>query len=108
VFARKWSRRTIWIAASVVAVAVVSGAFLFRTRQTVAVVQVPFSDLLRDLDRNVVSEVVVNGDMLDFKHKDGRIYRTVAPASYVTANAAFVPDLAKKGVRLDVQSATDQ
>ena len=61
-FARKWSRRSIWIAASVAALAVVSGTFMFRTRQTVAVTQVPFSDLLRDLDRSVVSEVVVSGD----------------------------------------------
>jgi cell division protease FtsH len=108
VFARKWSRRNIWIAAAVVALALVSGSFLLRTRHTVAVTQVPFSDLLRDLDRGVVSEVVVNGDTLDFKQTDGRLFRTVAPASYVTANAAFVPDLAKKGVRLDVQSGTDQ
>jgi cell division protease FtsH len=108
VFARKWSRRSIWIATAVAALVVVSGAFLFRTRQIVAVTQVPFSDLLRDLDRSVVSEVVVNGDTLDFKHTDGRLFRTVAPASYVTANAAFVPELAKKGVRIDVQSGTDQ
>jgi len=108
VFARKWSRRSIWIAAAVAALAVVTGTFLLRTRQTVAVTQVPFSDLLRDLDRSVVSEVVVNGDTLDFKHTDGRLFRTVAPASYVTANSAFVPELAKKGVRLDVQSGTDQ
>jgi len=96
------------IAAAVVALAVLSGGFLFRTRQTIAVTQVPFSDLLHDLDRSVVSEVVVNGDTLDFTHTDGQRFRTVAPASYVTANAAFVPELAKKGVRLDVQSGTEQ
>jgi cell division protease FtsH len=108
VFARKWSRHPMWIAVAVVAVAVVSGAFLIGTRPTVAVAQVPFSDLLRDLDRGVVADVVVNGDALDFKHKDGRAFRTVAPASYVTANAAFVPELAKKGVRIEVQSASEQ
>ena len=107
-FARKWSRRTIWIAVPVVAAAIVSGALLFRARQPVTVAQVPFSDLLRDLDRGVVAEVVVSGDTLDFKHTDGRLFRTVAPASYVTANATFVPELAKKGVRIDVQSASDQ
>src|SRR5262245_12765848 len=108
VSARKWSRRSIWIAAAIAALAVVTGTFLLRTRQTIAVTQVPFSDLLRDLDRSVVSEVVVNGDTLDFKHTDGRLFRTVAPASYVTANSAFVPELARKGVRFDVQSGTDQ
>ena len=91
-----------WIAAAVVVLAVVP-ASCSATRRAVAVTQVPFSDLLRDLDRGAVSEVVVNGDTLDFKLTDGETFRTVAPANYVTANAAFVPDLAKKNVRIDVQ-----
>jgi cell division protease FtsH len=97
-----------WIAASVLLLAAVSGAFLLHNRQALAVAQVPFSDLLRDLDRGVVKEVVVTGDTLDFKRADGRVFRTMAPANYVTANAAFVPDLAKKGVRIDVQIASEQ
>jgi cell division protease FtsH len=108
VFARKWSRRTIWIAAAVIALAVTAGAFLLHTRQAAVITQVPFSDLLRDLDHGVVAEVVVSGDTLDFKRTDGHSFRTVSPASYVTANPAFVAELAKKGVRIDVQSATDQ
>jgi cell division protease FtsH len=96
------------IAASVVLLAAVSGGFLLHNRQALAVAQVPFSDLLRDLDRGVVAEVVVTGDTLDFKRADGRVFRTMAPANYVTANAAFVPDLAKKGVRIDVQTASEQ
>ena len=48
--------------------------------------------------------MVVNGDTLEFTVADGHIYRTVAPANYVTANAAFIPDLAKRHVRIDVQS----
>jgi len=108
VFARKWSRRTIWVVAPVIAVAVIAGAFLLHTRQAAVITQVPFSDLLRDLDHGVVSEVVVNGDTLDFKRTDGHSFRTVSPASYVTANSSFVPELAKKGIRIDVQSATDQ
>ena len=97
-----------WIAASVLLLAAVSGAFLLHSRQALAVAQVPFSDLLRDLDRGVVKEVVVTGDTLDFKRADGRVFRTMAPANYVTANAAFVPDLAKRGVRIDVQIASEQ
>jgi cell division protease FtsH len=108
VFARKWSRRAMGIAASVVLLAAVSGAFFLHNRQGLAVAQVPFSDLLRDLAGGVVTEVVVTGDTLDFKRADGRLFRTTAPANYVTANAAFVPDLAKKGVRIDVQSASEQ
>ena len=33
---------------------------------------------------------------------------TTAPANYVTANATFVPDLAKKHVRIDVQTLPEQ
>ena len=107
-FARKWSGRAMWIAASVLLLAAVSGAFLLHNRRALAVTQVPFSDLLRDLDRGVVAEVVVTGDTLDYKRTDGGAFRTMAPANYVTANAAFVPDLAKKGVRIDVQIASEQ
>src|SRR5204863_1716076 len=79
-----------------------------RARTTVEVVQVPFSDLLRHLNSGEVAELVVNGDTLDFKLNSGQSFRTVAPANYVTANAAFVSDLAKRGVRIDVRSAPEQ
>ena len=97
------------IAAAAV-LACVAGATLFvvRARSIAVTPQVPFSDLLRRLDGGAVQEVVVNGDTLDFKLKSGQAYRTVAPANFVTANAAFVPDLARKGVRLDVQAVAEQ
>ncbi len=83
---------------------VASGGFMFlRARQAHAVVQVPFSDLLRHLDSGAVSAVLVNGDILDFTLASGSTFRTIAPANYVTANAGFVTDLAKRRVRIDVQ-----
>jgi cell division protease FtsH len=109
VFGRKFSRRFIFITAAVVLFALAAGAVaLVRTRSTVVVAQVPFSDLLRHLDSSAVKEIVVNGDTLEFKLASGQTFRTVAPMNYVTANAAFVPDLAKKGVRIDVQTVTEQ
>ena len=108
-FGRKFSRRFILITAAVVMLAIAIGALtLLRTRSTVAVAQVPFSDLLRHLDGSSVKEIVVNGDTLEFKLASGQTFRTVAPMNYVTANAAFVPELAKKGVRIDVQTVTEQ
>ena len=106
-FARKWSRRTIWIAAVSVALLIVVGIGL-RARTGVDVAQVPFSDLLRHLDNGAVAELVVNGDTLDFKLTSGQAFRTVAPANYVTANASFVPDLAKKNVRIEVRTLPEQ
>ena len=106
---RKWfRRRNIWIATGV-AVALLSVAVVgVRSRSAVKVPQVAFSDLLRDLDRGVVSEVVVNGDELRIALNDGRAMRTTAPANYVTANPSFVSELVSKGVRIDVQTASEQ
>jgi cell division protease FtsH len=80
---------------------------LLRAHDAVAASQVPFSDLLHDLDRGVVSDVTVNGDTLEFTRTDKTMGRTNAPANYVTANTAFIADLAKRHVRIDVRTAPD-
>ena len=106
---RKNSRRAILFTAIVLLVLASGGlTLLLRARSARVVEQVPFSDLLRHLDRGAVSEVIVNGDTLDFKLVSGESFRTVAPASYVTANAAFVPELAKRNVRIDVRTVSEQ
>src|SRR5205085_3633709 len=78
-----------------------------RARTRTDAPQVPFSDLLSALDRGGVAEVLVNGDSLDVKMTDGRTVRTIAPANYVTANAAFITNLATKNVRIDVRNAPE-
>jgi cell division protease FtsH len=108
VFARKWSRRTIWIGVAVVVLLVVASSAAMRARGVAATPPVPFSDLLRHLDRGEVAELIVAGDTLDFKLSSGRTFRTVAPLNYVTLNPAFITDLAKRNVRIDVRSAPEQ
>jgi cell division protease FtsH len=104
----KWNRRRTLVIAGVAALVLLLAAVVFVHQRSVTVVaQVPFSDLLRDLDRGVVRDVVVNGDTLDFTRTDGTVARSIAPASYVTANAAFIPDMAKKHVRIDVRTAPE-
>jgi len=107
VFSRRFQRRAIIVAATFLLVAL-SGGFIFLRARRAVVVQVPFSDLLRHLESGTVAAVSVNGDTLDFTLANGQTLRTTAPASYVTANAAFVPDLAKKHVRIDVQTLPEQ
>ena len=108
-FARKFSRRSIVIAAIVALIALTTGGLLMsRGRGAVVVTQAPFSDLLQHLDGGAVKAGVVNGDTLEFTLANGRAYRTIVPANYVTSNAAFVPELAKKGVRIEVQTAPEQ
>src|SRR5688572_17587178 len=79
-----------------------------RTRGAVQLPQVAFSDLLRDLNRGVVSALVVEGDELRIVLNDGRAMRTTAPANYVTSNPSFVSELVSKGVRIDVRTASEQ
>jgi len=107
VFGRKWSRRAI-IGSAVAVLVLIAAVALLRSRSGAQVAQVPFSDLLRHLDRGALAEVVVNGDTLDFKLRSGEAFRTTAPANYVTSNAAFVPELARRNVRLDVRTASEQ
>jgi cell division protease FtsH len=107
VFARKFSRRAI-LAVAIATLLLASGALMLRARTGVPVPPSPFSDLLSRLDRGEVAEVVVTGDVLDVKLKSGQLFRTVAPANYVTSNSTFVPDLAKKNVRIDIRSAPEQ
>jgi cell division protease FtsH len=107
VFARKGSRRWLWVGAISLAALFFVMAVALRSRGNVGVAQVPFSDLLRHVDRGAVADIVVSGDTLDFKLTNGQAFRTVAPLNYVTVNAAFVPELAKKNIRIDVRSAAE-
>jgi len=104
---RSWPRRRLLtVLVPLVAVALAS-ILVVRARRAVDVAEVPFSDLLSDLDRGAVTRVVVAGDTLEFTLADGGTRRTVAPPNYVTANAAFVPELAKRHVRIEVKAAGD-
>jgi cell division protease FtsH len=107
VFARKFSRRALSVGA-VVAVLLLVAAFLtMRARNAPEIAQVPFSDLLRHLHNNAVASVVVSGDTVEFALNNGQTLRTVAPLNYITANSAFVPELASKNVRIDIRTPTE-
>src|SRR5262249_23437093 len=108
VFLGKSSRARAIALGAVTIVVLALALVLVRARSAIDVPQVAFTDLLRDLDRGAVSEVAVSGDTLDVKLVDGRQLRTVAPANYVTANPTFVPELARRHVRLDIRSGPEQ
>jgi cell division protease FtsH len=108
VFARKWSRRSTLIAAAAAALLLTVAAVSFKSRPIAATPAVPFSELLTRVDKGQVAGVVISGDVVEFTTIDGQTLRTVAPASYVTANASFVPELARRNVRIDVRSAPEQ
>jgi cell division protease FtsH len=108
VFSRRFQGRAILIASTLLLVAVAGGLTYLRLHRAAVPGQVPFSELLGQLDRGAVSAVIVNGDSLDFTLADGQTFRTTAPASYVTANATFVSDMAKRQVRIEVRTIPEQ
>jgi cell division protease FtsH len=108
VFAKWLRRRSLWVGGVAVLALLVVLLAVLHERAPADAPQVAFSDLLRDIDRGAVQSVVVSGDVLDYKRADGRTFRTIAPANYVTTNAAFIADLARKQVRIDVRTAPEQ
>ena len=107
-FGRRFQRRTIVVGVTLLFIAAVSGGImLLRARRAAAVAQVPFSDLLRHLESGAVAAIVVDGDTLDYTLSAGQTLRTNVPANYVTTNTAFVADLAKHNVTIDVRSITE-
>jgi cell division protease FtsH len=108
VLSRKFFRgRTIAVVLGAVVLLAAVGVFA-RTRSRIVIEEVPFSDLLRDVDRGLVSEVVVNGDAVDVKLRDGRVERTTTPANYVTASPTFMAALQHANVRVDIRSVPEQ
>jgi cell division protease FtsH len=105
---RKFARsRAGWLAGALAVIILIVVVVTVRSRGEVALPRVAFSDVLRDIDRGAVSEVVVDGDVLTVKLADGRTVRTTTPSNFVTSNPVFVPELAKKGVRIEVRAATE-
>ena len=107
-FTRRFKRRTAILGGVALLVILFAGVMLMRTRRTTSPAQVPFSDLLRHLDSGSVAAVVVNGDTLDFTLASGPSYRAIAPANYVTGSSSFIPELARRHVRIDVQTLPEQ
>jgi cell division protease FtsH len=87
-------------------VVVIAGlATFFATRQsaTPTPAHAPFSDFLTAIDGNRVRSVTVTSDSVLFENRDGKRFETIPPAGYIASNPTFAGDLARRGVRLDVQ-----
>jgi cell division protease FtsH len=105
--ARPWFRRHLTFVLLGALVVVGAIGLVARSRMMTETPQVPFSDLLTALERGGVAAVTVDGDALDVRMTDGSLVRTIAPANYATANSSFIPELAKKNVRIEVRSTSE-
>ncbi|HEX2338865.1 MAG TPA: ATP-dependent zinc metalloprotease FtsH [Vicinamibacterales bacterium] len=78
-------------------------AFYWRTSRTSAPTEIAFSEFLRHVDAGRAVSVTVTDAAIDVALKDRRIVRTVPPPGFFGTNAAFVTDLARRGVLLQVK-----
>ena len=76
-FAKWLRRRNVWIAGAAVLLLLLVALAALRGRTAADSPQVAFSEMLRDVDRGVVADVVVSGDVLDYKRTDAARTYTV-------------------------------
>ncbi|HET7617057.1 MAG TPA: ATP-dependent zinc metalloprotease FtsH [Vicinamibacterales bacterium] len=77
-------------------------AIVYTVRPAEPAATVPFSEFLQRIDRGEVAQVRFVDRALDVVFRDGEVAHTVPPPQFLTANGAFVTDLARKGILIDV------
>jgi cell division protease FtsH len=65
--------------------------------------EIAFSEFLRHVDAGRALSVTMTDSAIDVALKDRRVVRTVPPPGFFGTNAAFVTDLARRGVLLQVK-----
>jgi len=78
-------------------------AFYWRASRPSPPAEIAFSEFLRHVDAGRAVSVTVTDAAIDVALKDRRIVRTVPPPGFFGTNAAFVTDLARRGVLLQVK-----
>ena len=66
---------------------------------------VPFSELLRRVNANEVKAIDIADDAMTITLHGGARFEAVAPAGFASVNPAFLPDLLRRGVQVQVRSA---
>jgi cell division protease FtsH len=77
-------------------------AIVYTVRPAEPAATLPFSEFLQRIDRGDVAQVRFVDRALEVVFRDGEVAQTVPPPQFLTANAAFVTDLARKGIVIDV------
>ncbi len=91
-------------AASVALLAIVSLYFINRTPLPPSLA---FSEFLQAVDAGQVTQVTFTDRTIDFVLRDGRAAQTVAPPEFLGANSAFVTDLYRRSIRVEVTPAPE-
>jgi cell division protease FtsH len=69
--------------------------------------QIAFSEFVQRLESGTVTQVTFGERAIDVTFRDGAKATTIAPPEFLAANSAFVTDLVKRQIRVDVTPAAD-
>jgi cell division protease FtsH len=98
--------RILILAAAIVALTA-APAGIYLANRAPAAAPLPFSEFLQQLEAGEVSQVTFGDRTIDYTLQDTRKLQTVAPPEFLKANATFVTDLAKRGIRIDATAPED-
>jgi cell division protease FtsH len=69
--------------------------------------ELAFSEFLQHVDHGEVKQVRFADGAIALTLASGSLARTVPPPSFLTADAAFITNLAQRGVRIEIQQPSD-
>jgi hypothetical protein len=98
--------RVLALTAGVLALAAVPAAVLYARRPALHP-SVPFSEFVRQVESGEVGQVVIGERDIRVTLRTGATETTVAPPEFLGSNAAFVTDLMRRQVRVEVTPLPD-
>jgi cell division protease FtsH len=104
-FSRFQRSRFLIVAAAVAALAAIVG--LVFINRTPVPPSLAFSEFLQAVEAGQVKQVTFTDRTIDFVLRDGSMAQTVAPPEFLGANSAFVTDLYRRSIRVEVIPAPE-
>jgi cell division protease FtsH len=98
-------RPRVLLVAAALLLSVVSGGYLLTRTPTPP--SLVFSDFLKAVDAGKVTAVTFADPVITVGLRDGSVAQTVAPPEFLAANGAFVTDLYRRDIRVDVIPAAE-
>jgi cell division protease FtsH len=104
-FSRFQRSRFLIVAAAVAALAAIVGLYFINS--TPVPPSLAFSEFLQAVEAGQVKQVTFTDRTIDFVLRDGSMAQTVAPPEFLGANSAFVTDLYRRSIRVEVIPAPE-
>jgi cell division protease FtsH len=99
--------RVLALTAGILALTAVPAAVFYARRPAALHPSVPFSEFVRQVESGEVGQVVIGERDLRVTLRTGATETTVAPPEFLGSNAAFVTDLVRRQVRVEVTPLPD-